>query len=313
MKENRIIVAGVSIISVATLAITVSLFNVGGINSSTVSVATIDALSSISAKYSDVRINAIARQSGSGTRSAFNDTFGLNKKAVDNVVDLTAEDLVVESDTNAVISNVVADVNAVAYISVGELENSVKAVKIDGIEPTAENIASGAYKAFRPFNIITPIAQSDVSIDFEKFVLSKEGQNIVSNKYVSAVDSAEIYNGGGMSGSLVIGGSSSISHVMEELIAAYQVVNPEVEIILEVNDSAAGVQGVLDGNYDIGMASRELFESEKEVINRSVIAYDGIAIIVNKSNLIDSLSSNEVYGIYTGELRTWELGEVVVK
>ncbi len=311
MRQNKIITTGLVALVAATVGVSASLFNAAGIDSKTVTVVAEDTFSKVTDYYSDSVINLTVRKEGSGTRSAFNDAFGLIKNVGDKKVDLTYENALVTDDYKVALSNVLTDGNAVAYISLGELDESVKAVSIDGVEPTGKNIKNGTYRVFRPFNIITPSKQSEVALDFKEFILSESGQNIIGFDYVRAIKIAQPYRGGNMSGSIVIGGSSSVSHVMEELIAAYQRLNPNVEITLEINDSSAGIQGVIEGKYDIGMASKELQEYEEEVIDSSLIAYDGIAVIVNKSNPIENLSSEEVFGIFTGEITNWESGEIV--
>ncbi len=311
MRENSIVTAGLAVLVVLTLGVSASLFNAAGIDSKTVTVLAVDTFSQVTDYYSETGINVLVREEGSGTRSAFSDAFGLIKNEGEKKVDLTLESATIINDGKVTISNLLTNGNAVAYISMGDLDENIKGVSIDGVEPTAQNIKNGTYKAYRAFNLVTPVKQSEVALDFKEFVLSESGQEILGNKYVKADKIAPVYRGGGMSGTIVIGGSSSISNVMEELIAAYQELNPKVEIILEVNDSTAGIQGVVTGIYDIGMASKELLEFEEEVVDSHLIAYDGIAVVVNKSNPIDNLTSEEVFGIFTGEITNWESDELV--
>ena len=199
------------------------------------------------------------------------------------------------------------DEYAIGYISLGSLDDSVKAVKIDGSEATAENIKNGSYKISRPFNIATKEDLSDAAQDFEDFILSTEGQKVVEdNKYIP-LDDVSDYKSNGASGKVVVAGSSSVSPVMEKLKEAYQAVNSDVEVEIQTSDSTTGMQNAIDGVCDIGMASRELKDSEKEAgLTPTVIAMDGIAVVVNNDNPTDELSSDQVKSIFTGDVLTWD-------
>ena len=204
-------------------------------------------------------------------------------------------------------STVAQDEYAIGYISLGSLDDSVKAVKIDGSEATAENIKNGSYKISRPFNIATKEDLSDAAQDFEDFILSTEGQKVVEdNKYIP-LDDVSDYKSNGASGKVVVAGSSSVSPVMEKLKEAYQAVNSDVEVEIQTSDSTTGMQNAIDGVCDIGMASRELKDSEKEAgLTPTVIAMDGIAVVVNNDNPTDELSSDQVKSIFTGDVLTWD-------
>ena len=204
-------------------------------------------------------------------------------------------------------TTVAGDENAIGYISLGSLDDSVKAVKIDGSEATAENIKNGSYKISRPFNIATKEDLSDAAQDFEDFILSTEGQKVVEdNKYIP-LDDVSDYKSNGASGKVVVAGSSSVSPVMEKLKEAYQAVNSDVEVEIKTSDSTTGMQNAIDGVCDIGMASRELKDSEKEAgLTPTVIAMDGIAVVVNNDNPTDELSSDQVKSIFTGDVLTWD-------
>ena len=109
-----------------------------------------------------------------------------------------------------------------------------------------------------------------------------------------------------MSGKIVVAGSSSVTPVMEKLKEAYVALNPDVTIEVQQSDSTTGVTSAVEGVCDIGMASRELKDTELEKgIKGTVIAMDGIAVIVNNDSPIEELSSETVKGIYTGEITDW--------
>lgn len=238
-------------------------------------------------------VSVYSREDGSGTRGAFIELFGIEEKdANGDKVDLT-------TPTAAI-------TNAIGYISLGSLNNTVKALSIDGAEATAENVKSGTYKVARPFNIVTKDGVSDVAQDFIDYIMSSDGQKVVEeNGCISVADNAGSYKASGKSGKIVIAGSSSVTPVMEKLAEAYKALNPDVAIEVNQSDSTTGVNMATEGTCDIGMVSRELKDSESGV-KATVIAQDGIAVIVNPDASIDELTSDQVKGIYTGELTTWE-------
>ena len=201
-------------------------------------------------------------------------------------------------------TSVAGDANAIGYISLGSLNNTVKALSIDGAEATAENVKSGTYKVARPFNIVTKDGVSDVAQDFIDYIMSSDGQKVVEeNGCISVADNAGSYKASGKSGKIVIAGSSSVTPVMEKLAEAYKALNPDVAIEVNQSDSTTGVNMATEGTCDIGMVSRELKDSESGV-KATVIAQDGIAVIVNPDASIDELTSDQEAGIYTGELTT---------
>lgn len=253
-------------------------------------------------------ITIVSREDGSGTRGAFIELFGIEEKDADgNKVDNTTEDAQITNSTSVMLTTVAGDDYAIGYVSLGSLDDSVKALKIDGAEATAENIKSGDYKVSRPFNIATKAdLDNEVAKDFIDFIMSTEGQAVVEENGYIAVDDVEDYAGSVPSGKAVVGGSSSVSPVMEKLIEAYKDVNPNAEIELQTTDSTTGMTSTIDGSYDIGMASRELKDDEASELEATVIATDGIAVIVNKNNTIDELSVDQVKSIYTGEALTWD-------
>lgn len=252
-------------------------------------------------------ITVVSREDGSGTRGAFVELFGIEEEVNGEKVDMTTEEANITNSTSVMMSTVAQDEYAIGYISLGSLDDSVKAVKIDGSEATAENIKNGSYKISRPFNIATKDDLSDAAQDFEDFILSTEGQKVVEdNKYIP-LDDVSDYKSNGASGKVVVAGSSSVSPVMEKLKEAYQAVNSDVEVEIQTSDSTTGMQNAIDGVCDIGMASRELKDSEKEAgLTPTVIAMDGIAVVVNNDNPTDELSSDQVKSIFTGDVLTWD-------
>ena len=252
-------------------------------------------------------ITVVSREDGSGTRGAFVELFGIEEEVNGEKVDNTTEAAKITNSTSVMMSTVAQDEYAIGYISLGSLDDSVKAVKVDGSEATAENIKNGSYKISRPFNIATKEDLSDAAQDFEDFILSTEGQKVVEdNKYIP-LDDVSDYKSNGASGKVVVAGSSSVSPVMEKLKEAYQAVNSDVEVEIQTSDSTTGMQNAIDGVCDIGMASRELKDSEKEAgLTPTVIAMDGIAVVVNNDNPTDELSSDQVKSIFTGDVLTWD-------
>lgn len=252
-------------------------------------------------------ITIVSREDGSGTRGAFIELFGIEEKKDGEKVDMTTDDAQITNNTSVMLTTVAGDDYAIGYVSLGSLNDTVKALKIDGEEATEQNIKDGKYKICRPFNIATKKgADNEVAKDFIAYIMSKEGQQVISDNGYIGDDSAEAYAGSKPSGKAVVGGSSSVSPVMEKLIEAYKKVNTGAEIELQTTDSTTGMTSAIDGSYDIGMASRELQDEEKDKLDSQVIATDGIAVIVNKNNTTDELSSDQVKTIYTGDATTWD-------
>lgn len=256
---------------------------------------------------SSKNITVVSREDGSGTRGAFIELFGIEEKKDGEKVDMTTDDAQITNSTSVMLTTVAGDDYAIGYVSLGSLNDTVKALKIDGEEATEQNIKDGKYKICRPFNIATKKgADNEVAKDFIAYIMSKEGQQVISDNGYIGDDSAEAYAGSKPSGKAVVGGSSSVSPVMEKLIEAYKKVNTGAEIELQTTDSTTGMTSAIDGSYDIGMASRELQDEEKDKLDSQVIATDGIAVIVNKNNTTDELSSDQVKTIYTGDAATWD-------
>lgn len=252
-------------------------------------------------------ITVVSREDGSGTRGAFVELLGIEEEVDGEKMDMTTEDAKITNSTSVMMTTVEGDVNAIGYISLGSLNESVTAVKVDGAEATADNVAAGTYKVQRPFNIATNGTPGDAAQDFINFIMSREGQAVVvENGYIAVGDQPE-YEAADVKGKIVVAGSSSVTPVMEKLKEAYEAVNPNVEIEVQQSDSTTGMQSAIDGLCDIGMASRELKDSETEAgLTATVIAQDGIAIIVNNGSDIKELTSEQIKSIYTGEITTWE-------
>lgn len=252
-------------------------------------------------------ITIVSREDGSGTRGAFIELFGIEEEQNGEKVDMTTEEAQITNSTSVMMTTVAGDDYAIGYVSLGSLDDSVKAVKIDGAEATAENVKSGDYKVSRPFNIATKKDMDNaVATDFINFIMSSEGQAIVEENGYIPLDDTKAFEGTNPEGKAVVGGSSSVSPVMEKLIEGYKAVNDKAEIELQTTDSTTGMTSAIDGSYDIGMASRELKDEEAAELTGQVIATDGIAVVVNKNNTTDELTSEQVKSIYTGEALTWE-------
>ena len=255
---------------------------------------------------SDVPI--VSREDGSGTRGAFIELFGIEEKQDDGTkVDMTTTDAQITNNTSVMLTTVADNEYAIGYVSLGSLNDSVKALKIGGAEATAENIENGSYKVSRPFNIaVKKDLNNKVAKDFMSFIMSTEGQKVVADEKYIAVADVKDYAGTKPSGSCVVGGSSSVSPLMEKLIEAYKAVNPNASIELQTSDSTTGMTSTIEGSYDIGMASRELKEEEAAELEPTVIATDGIAVVVNNANPLDELSADQVKDIYVGNVSTWD-------
>lgn len=254
-------------------------------------------------------ITVLSREDGSGTRGAFIELFGIEQKNdAGEKEDMTTDDAQITNSTSVMMTTVQGNPKAIGYISLGSLDESVvKAVEIDGAAPTVENVKAGTYKVVRPFNIATKGEASEAAQDFINFIMSADGQKVVSeNGYITVDDAAPAYAASGVSGKVVVGGSSSVTPVMEKLKEAYMALNPDVTVEVQQSDSTTGMTSTIDGAYDIGMASRELKDSELEAgLTPTVIAQDGIAVIVNKENMLTGLTSEQVLSIYTGETTDW--------
>lgn len=257
-------------------------------------------------KQTSNKITVISREDGSGTRGAFVELFGIEEKDENgNKIDKTIATAEITNSTNVMMTTVAGNKNAIGYVSLGSLNDTVKAAKIDGVEATVENIKNKTYKVSRPFNIVTKNEISKVTEDFIEFIMSEEGQKVVEDKGYISEGNTGSFESTKPEGKIVIDGSTSVYPVMEKLVEAYKKVNENATIELQQSDSSTGVSGAIKGTFDIGMASRELKDSETGV-KATAIAIDGIAVIVNKEATVDSFTSKQVKDIYTGSIKNWE-------
>ncbi|GHU60390.1 phosphate-binding protein PstS 2 [Clostridia bacterium] len=252
-------------------------------------------------------IKVVSREDGSGTRGAFIELFGIEVKSDDGSrKDTTTKEAVVAKQTDVMITNISGNEYAIGYISLGSLSDAVKALDINGVKATAENVKNGTYEISRPFFVATKGEPAGLTKDFIGYMTSAEGQEVIAgNHYIAVTDSAAPYAGDKPSGKIVVAGSSSVTPVMEKLKEAYLVVNPDATIEIQQSDSTTGMTGAIDGNCDIGMSSRTLKDSELEKLTPVQIALDGIAVIVNNNNPVSDMNKDQVKAIFTGELLKW--------
>ena len=250
-------------------------------------------------------ISVISREEGSGTRGAFVELMGI---VDDSDNDITTIDAEITNSTSVMLTTVAGNKQSIGYVSLGSLSDDVKAVKVDGVEASVDDIKNGSYSVSRPFLVAYKDGQlSELAQDYLKYILSADGQAIISeNGYISVSDSAEAYTASGLSGKLVLAGSTSVSPVMEKLADAYKALNPDVTIEIQQTGSGAGITSAIEGVCDFGMSSRELKESEAAELKADQIALDGIAVIVNNENPTDDISSENIKNIYLGEITNWE-------
>ncbi|WP_312279349.1 substrate-binding domain-containing protein [Oscillibacter sp.] len=252
-------------------------------------------------------ITVVSREDGSGTRGAFIELFGIEVKGEDGTKkDMTTKEAVIANKTDVMMGNVAGDPAAIGYISLGSLNDTVKALTIDGAEASAENVKNGTYAIARPFNIATNGEATGLAKDFIDFILSAEGQQVVSGSYIAVDENAPAYAGTKPSGKISVAGSSSVTPVMEKLKEAYLAINSGAEIEIQMTDSTAGMTAAMEGVCDIGMASRELKPAEAEKLTAIPIALDGIAVVVNSENPLSNMTSAQVQSIFTGETTSWD-------
>jgi len=258
------------------------------------------------AKTESTEITVVSREEGSGTRGAFIELFEIEEKDESGEkVDYTTDEAVIANSTAAMMTNVAGDDYAIGYASLGSLDDTTKAIKVDGIEPTVENIKNDTYKIARPFNIATKGDVSKVTQDFINYIMSNDGQAVIEdNGYISVTEGS--FESTMEKGKIVIAGSSSVTPVMEKLKEAYLEINKNAEIEIQESDSTTGMTTAMDGTCDIGMASRDLKDSEIDGgLTATVIAMDGIAVIVNQNNDIEDITSDQVKSIFLGETTDW--------
>lgn len=250
-------------------------------------------------------ISIVSREDGSGTRGAFIELTGVEEKDADgNKVDNTTLDASITNSTEVMMTTVSGNDYAIGYASLGSLNDTVKAVKVGGVEATADNINAGTYTLARPFNIVTGDSVSEVAQDFINYIMSEDGQKIISDNGYIEVENTGSFTSSKVKGSIVVAGSSSVTPVMEKLKEAYAKVNSNASIEIQESDSTTGVNSAIEGTCDIGMASRDLKDEEKGV-KATAIAKDGIAVIVNNNNTIDDLTVDQIKDIFTGAVTTW--------
>ncbi len=249
-------------------------------------------------------ITVVSREDGSGTRGAFTELLGIAVDDVDNTVS-TAE---ITNSTSVMMTTVAGDENAIGYVSLGSLDDSVKALKVDGVEATVENIKAGDYKAARPFNICIPKdGTTEIAQDLIDFILSEDGQIIIGEEGYISEEASGTYKASGKEGKITLAGSTSVSPVMEKLTEKYKELNPGVTIEIQQTGSSAGIESAIEGACDIGMSSRELKEEELAKLQEIEIAMDGICVIVNLNSEVDNLTAEQIKQIYTGEITQWSM------
>ena len=253
------------------------------------------------------QIAVISREDGSGTRGAFTEITGLLEKNGDQEVDNTTASATVQNSTNGVMTTVAGNPSAIGYISLGSLNDTVKALTLEGVEATPENILSGDYKLARPFLLVTKGEPKEGSLeaDFIKFALSKDGQAIAEQEGYVKNEKAEDYKPGNVSGEITVAGSTSVTPLMEKLVEAYKKVNSGANIQIQSNGSSAGITAAAEGTAQIGMSSRELKDEEKTNVQGIVLAQDGIAVIVNKENPAKDITMEQIKNIFNGSMAAW--------
>lgn len=253
-------------------------------------------------KDGDKEISVISREDGSGTRDAFTELLGILEDDVDNTT-VNAE---ITNSTSVMMTTVSGNTEAIGYVSLGSLNDSVKAIKVDGVEATTDNVSSGDYVVARPFNIVTGSEVSENAQDFIDFIMSKEGQTIVSEEGYISVGSDSSYTASGLTGTVTLAGSTSVAPVMEKIAEKYMELNEGITIEIQQSGSGAGITSTIEGVCDIGMSSRELKENEiAEGVAATKIAMDGIAVIVNVDNTVEDLTSEQIKDIFVGKTTKW--------
>jgi phosphate transport system substrate-binding protein len=254
----------------------------------------------------DKDITVVARDAASGTRGAFHEIMDIIVKENNTEVDKLVVGALEFDGTDKVVTAVEGDKYGIGYISLGSVSERIKALAVDGAEPSVENVKSGAYSVSRPFLLVTKETENELIKDFLKFTESVEGQAITNEmNFIGVADSPEEYTASGMSGTIKVAGSTSVAPLMEKLQEAYNELNPDVTFETQAQGSSQGIKAAIDGSYDIGMASRELKDEEAEELNRYVLAIDGIAVIVNNENPISDLAADDITNIYIGEITKW--------
>ena len=256
-------------------------------------------------------ITVITRESGSGTRGAFIELTGVQQKDKDgNKVDRTVKTAQVANSTAVALQNVQKNPSAIAYISLGSLTDSVKAVPFEGTAATVDNIKNGSYTLSRPFNLAYKEDNDNPTLaDFMKYIASTEAAEVINGEDFIAPENTASYTKPATAPTekLVVNGSSSVYPLMQALVESYCKASgvSKSTIDLQFNDSTAGMTGAMNGTYDLGMASRELEESEAAALQSVVLATDGIAVIVNNMNPITNITKEQLCNIYIGVATKW--------
>ncbi len=250
----------------------------------------------------DAEICVLSREDGSGTRDAFTELLGIMEDDVDNTT-VNAE---ITNSTSVMMTTVAGNEEAIGYISLGSLDDSVKAIKVDGVEPTTDNVSNGTYTVARPFNIVTGSEISENAQDFINFIMSVEGQAIIAEEGYISVESSTNYTASGLTGTVTLAGSTSVAPVMEVIAEKYMELNEGMTIEIQQSGSGAGITSTIEGVCDIGMSSRDLKDTEiAEGVSATKIAMDGIAVIVNNANSIEGLTSEQIKNIFVGDVTNW--------
>ena len=257
-----------------------------------------------SSKGASGDITVVSREEGSGTRSAFVELMGV---VDDDENDITTQNAEITNSTSVMMQTVAGNDAAIGYVSLGSLSDDVKAVKVDGVEATVDNVKSGDYKVSRPFNLVTKENPNELVQDFQKYIMSEDGQATIEKEGYIREENTEEYTPSGLTGKITLAGSTSVAPVMEVLAENYKALNEGVEIEIQQTGSGAGIESAIAGTCDIGMSSRALNDDEiSQGLVVTEIALDGIAVIVNNNNSIDDLSTDIIGQIFKGEITTWE-------
>lgn len=250
------------------------------------------------------QITVISREEGSGTRDAFVELMGVTDE---NGNDITADSAELTNSTSVMMSTVKGNKNAIGYVSLGSLSSDVKAVKLDGVAPSRATVKDGSYKLQRPFKIAyIDTKLTDIDKDFISFITSKQGEAIIAKEGYISAKATQDYTGSGKKGTITIAGSTSVAPVMNVLADEYKKLNPDVKIEIQESGSSAGIESAMQGAVKIAMSSRDLKDDEAKTLKSQTIALDGIAVIVNSSNSLDTLTRKQVKNIFEGNVSTWE-------
>lgn len=250
------------------------------------------------------QITVISREEGSGTRDAFTELAGI---VDENKTDQTTDTAEITNSTSVMMSTVSGNEKAIGYVSLGSLSDEVKAVSLNGVAPSTETVKDGSYLLQRPFNIAyIDGSLSDVAKDFLSYIMSSQAAQIIDKEGYISMDTTQSYTATNISGTVTLAGSTSVAPLMNVLADEYEALNPNVKIEIQESGSTAGIQSATEGAVDIAMSSRALKDDELKTLKPQQIALDGIAVIVNKANKIDNITTDKIKQIYTGEITAWD-------